>query len=171
MRRRLLGENEFHEAHIPDRKVLLRRELCRFTLDDRKDLTAMKLKIRSHLLIRGDSSFDAFGDVASPYVLDRLMQSRDKVLMLDSQKAGQLKKRIGFTEKALEEEFADDPVFRIVRSIPGIGVLTASYISCMGDDFSRFPDGRSYAASIGLIPKQDESADNGKNCGITRRGD
>jgi transposase len=28
-----------------------------------------------------------------------------------------------------------------------------------------------YAASIGIIPKQDESADKGKECGITRRGD
>jgi transposase len=41
----------------------------------------------------------------------------------------------------------------------------------MGDDFSRFSDGRGYAASIGLIPKQHESADSGSNCAITRRGD
>ena len=65
----------------------------------------------------------------------------------------------------------DDKTFDIIYSIPGFGVLSAAYVSCMGDDFSRFPDGRMYAASIGIIPKQDESADKGRECGITRRGD
>ena len=93
------------------------------------------------------------------------------VLMMDAKKAETLQQRILFTEKTLRHMYMDDEVFEIVYSIPGFGILSAAYVTCMGDDFSRFENGRMYAASIGLIPKQDESADKGKECGITRRGD
>ena len=171
MRRRLLGENEFHESYIPSRDVLIRRELCRSVLEDRTALTAVKLQIRSHLLIRGMELSREYSDVACPGARDELMRSKDMVLMMDSKKAETLQQRILFTEKTLRHMFLDDKVFEIVYSIPGFGILSAAYVSCMGDDFSRFENGRMYAASIGLIPKQDESADKGKECGITRRGD
>lgn len=171
MRRRLLGENEFHESYIPGREVLEKRELCRSVLNDRSELTAVKLQIRSHLLIRGMELSKKYKDIACRSALDELKQSKDIVLMLDAKKADTLHERILFTEKTMRYRFMDDPVFETVYSIPGFGVLSAPYVACMGDDFSRFPDGRTYAASIGIIPKQDESADKGRNCGITRRGD
>ena len=62
-------------------------------------------------------------------------------------------------------------MFEIIWSIPGFGILSASYMACMIDDLSRFRDGKSLAAWMGLTPKLDESADKPKNCGITRRGD
>jgi transposase len=171
MRRRLLGENEFHESYIPDRDVLIRRELCRSDLNDRTELTKVKLQIRSHLLIRGMDLSKEYSDVTSLGAKDELRRTKDVVILLDVKKADTLQERILFTEKLLRHMFLDDPVFETVYSIPGFGILSAAYVACMGDDFSRFPDGRTYAASVGLIPKQDESADIGKNCGITRRGD
>lgn len=171
MRRRLLGEVEFHESYIPDRDVLIRRELCRSILNDRTELTAVKLQIRSHLLIRGMELSKEYRDVACIGARDELMKSKDMVLMMDAKKAETLQQRILFTEKTLRHMYMDDEVFEIVYSIPGFGILSAAYVTCMGDDFSRFENGRMYAASIGLIPKQDESADKGKECGITRRGD
>jgi transposase len=171
MRRRLLGEVEFHESYIPDRDVLIRRELCRSILNDRTELTAVKLQTRSHLLIRGMELSKEYRDVACIGARDELMKSKDMVLMMDAKKAETLQQRILFTEKTLRHMYMDDEVFEIVYSIPGFGILSAAYVTCMGDDFSRFENGRMYAASIGLIPKQDESADKGKECGITRRGD
>ena len=73
--------------------------------------------------------------------------------------------------KILRHEFTGNEVFDIIYSIPGFGILSSAYVTCMGDDFSRFSDGRGYAASIGLTPKQRESNDIGPQCGITRRGD
>lgn len=171
MRRRLLGENEFHESYIPSREGLVKRELCRFVLNDRTQLTAVKLQIRSHLLIRGKDLSREYSDVTCQGAKDELLRSKDIVLMLDAKKADMIQQRILFTEKTMRSMFLDDPVFEIVFSIPGFGILSAAYVACMGDDFSRFENGRMYAASIGLIPKQDESADKGKECGITRRGD
>ena len=171
MRRRMLGEVEFHESHIPSRDVLIRRELCRMMLDDKCDLTKVKRQIRAHLLIRGVRLSKDYKDVCCINALRELKESRDVILMLDAKRAETLKERILFQEKTLRHAFADDSVFQSVYSIPGFGILSAAYVSCMGDDFSRFPDGRMYAASIGVIPKQDESADKGRECGITRRGD
>ena len=171
MRRRLMGENEFHEAYIPSREVLQKRELCRMALEDRSSLTTVKLQIRSHLLIRGMELSKNYRDIACTSALRELGQTMDTVLRIDAKKAEDLKTRIRFIEKTIRQSMMDDPVFDIVYSIPGFGVVSAAYVSCMGDDFSRFPDGRSYAASIGLIPKQDNSADTDKQCGITRRGD
>lgn len=171
MRRRLLGEFEFHESYIPDKEVLIKRELCRSVLDDRRDLTAIKLQIRSHLLIRGMELSKEYSDIACISARKELMESKDTVLMLDAKKAETLQTRILFTEKTLRYMFLGDEVFDIVYSIPGFGILSAAYVSCMGDDFSRFENGRMYAASIGLIPKQDNSADKDKECSITRRGD
>ena len=171
MRRRLIGEIEFHESYIPGRDVLEKRELCRSVLNDRSEQSAVKLQIRSHLLIRGMELSKKYKDIACQAALDELKRSKDIVLMLDAKKAETLHERIVFTEKTMRYRFLNDRVFETVYSIPGFGILSAAYIACMGDDFSRFSDGRTYAASIGVIPKQDESADIGKNCGITRRGD
>lgn len=171
MRRRLMGENEFHESHIPAGDVLVKRELCRLVMDDRSALRKVKLQIRSHLLIRGMELSRDYRDIACGRALAELRATGDVVLMMDAKKAEDLKLRIVFMEKTLRHMMADDTVFNIVYSIPGFGVLSAAYVSCMADDFSRFDNGRSYAASIGLIPKQDNSADTDKECGITRRGD
>lgn len=171
MRRRLLGEIEFHESHIPSRDVLINRELCRMMLDDKGELSKVKRQIRAHLLIRGVNLSKDYKDICSVKALRELKESRDVILMLDAKRAETLKERLLFQEKTLRHRFADDRVFRSVYSIPGFGILSASYVSCMGDDLSRFQDGRAYAASLGIIPKQDESADKGRECGITRRGD
>ena len=171
MRRRLLGEIEFHESHIPSRDILINRELCRMMLDDKGELSKVKRQIRAHLLIRGVNLSKDYKDICSVKALRELKESRDVILMLDAKRAETLKERLLFQEKTLRHRFADDRVFRSVYSIPGFGILSASYVSCMGDDLSRFQDGRAYAASLGIIPKQDESADKGRECGITRRGD
>ena len=44
-------------------------------------------------------------------------------------------------EKPMRSMFLDDPVFEIIFSIPGFGILSAAYVACMGDDFSRFRTG------------------------------
>lgn len=69
------------------------------------------------------------------------------------------------------EEFRENEVADIIYPIPGFGITSTAYVTCMGDQFSRFKDGRSFAASIGLVPKQHASSDSDPECGITRRGD
>ena len=171
MRRKLMGEVEFSVSHIPSHETLEKRELCRFDMNDRSELTAVKLQIRSHLLIRGMELSKKYSDITSISALDELTATKDTILMLDAKKAKELKLRILFTDRIIRQKMWNDRIFEIVWSIPGFGVLSAAYLACMADDMSRFDDGRAFAASFGLTPKLDESADKSKNCGISRRGD
>lgn len=171
MRRRLMGEIEFQEAHIPSREILKLREICRFTLNDRAELSALKQQIRAHLLIRGWKLTREYKDITSVNALREIRAYGDPVLLLDSAKAESLKKRISETEKVMRYLMQDDPVFKVVWSVTGFGVLSATYLTSMSDEFSRFKDGRSFAASMGLTPRLYESADKPHNCGISRRGD
>lgn len=171
MRRRMMGENEFQVAHIPTLEVLKMREICRFTLNDRAELSALKCQIRAHLLIRGWKLTKQYDDITSVNALKEIRAFRDPVLLLDSAKAESLKKRIKETEKVMRYMMQDNPVFKVIWSVTGFGILSATYLTCMADDISRFEDGRSFSASMGLTPRMYESADKPHNCGISRRGD
>jgi transposase len=171
MRRRMMGEVEFSVSHIPSPETLIKRELCRFDLNDRAQLSSLKRQIRSHLLIRGIELSRKYDDITSVNALKELMGIDDIVLRLDAKKAEQLKMRILFTERTMRLKMMNDRIFDIIWSIPGFGILSASYFACMIDDIRRFEDERAFAASIGITPKLDESADKAKNCGISRRGD
>lgn len=171
MRRRLMGEVEFAESHIPDRDVLELRELCRLSLDYRSDLCEHKKLIRSHLLIRGIKLTREYNDIASVQALKEIDAYPWTIFKMDVHRAVGLKKEIQFLDKVLRQRFDGNRVFEIVWSVPGFGVLSAAYMACMIDDPSRFPDGKSLSAAIGLTPKLRESADKPKNCGISRRGD
>ena len=171
MRRRLMGETEFAVSHMPSQEVLLQRELCRFDLSDRSDLSALKRQIRSHLLIRGIELSCDYADITSVLALRELKATKDHVLILDAAKAESIKARKQQTEKMIRYRMEGSRMFDIIWSIPGFGILSAAYTACMADDMGRFRDGRAFAASAGITPKLDESADKPKNCGISRRGD
>jgi transposase len=171
MRRRLHGEVEFAESHIPSQDVLLQRELCRFDLCDRADLSSVKRRIRSHILIRGMKLKREYKDITCAIALAELKATGDHVLCLDAAKAENIKMRQKQTERMIWHSMSKNKMFDIVWSIPGFGILSAAYVTCMADDMKRFEDGRAFAASAGITPKLNESADRPKNCGISRRGD
>jgi transposase len=171
MRRRLMGETEFAVAHMPSREVLAQRELCRFNLNDRNDLSALKKQIRAHLLIRGSKLSRNYSDITSVLALRELKATGDHVLILDAAKAESIKARKKQTEKMIRYRMENNRMFDIIWSIPGFGILSAAYVTCMADNMVRFKDGRAFAASAGITPRLDESADRPKNCGISRRGD
>jgi transposase len=171
MRRRMMGEIEFSVSHIPGTSTLISRELCRFDLNDRFHLSSLKRQIRSHLLIRGLDLSKKYEDITSAGALMELKGIDDIIIKLDAAKAEEIRKRILFTEKTMRMRMMGNRTFDIIWSVPGFGILSASYVACMIDDMGRFEDGRAFAASMGIIPKMDESADKGKNCGISRRGD
>lgn len=62
------------------------------------------------------------------------------------------------------------PECELLRTIPGIGPITASAIYASAGDASEFKRGRDFAASIGLVPKQHSSGGKEVLLGITKRG-
>ena len=63
-----------------------------------------------------------------------------------------------------------EPCRRLMHT-RGIGPIIATALSCQIGDASAFRNGRQFAASLGLVPRQHSSADRIRLLGITKRGD
>lgn len=82
---------------------------------------------------------------------------------------------LGARIDAMTAEFDDlsrrDPLARRLRTIPGIGAITASALACKGIDPSTYPSARQFAASFGLVPDQKSTGGKTRLGGISKRGD
>lgn len=78
--------------------------------------------------------------------------------------------RIKVYDKRLAAEAKGSGAAQQLMSIPGIGPINATLlISHMGDP-RRFPNGRQFSASIGLVPRQFSSGGKTRLKGISKRG-
>src|SRR5262245_41452376 len=79
--------------------------------------------------------------------------------------------RINNLERQLETLALEMPVVRRLRTIPGVGLLTATaLVSCIGD-ITRFRSGRHFASYLGLTPKEHSSGSQRRLSRITKQGD
>lgn len=99
----------------------------------------------------------------NPGILQQLVEELyQQVLHLD-QKIRQIEAR-------LKTYLKEDPRIRLIGSIPGIGLLTATaFIASFGDAGS-YSSGRKLASAIGLTPREYSSGEKRVRLGISRRG-
>ena len=97
-----------------------------------------------------------------PMLMQELIEHHEYYLQLNERIAGQDKKL-----KQLVEQNEDA---QLLKSIPGVGDLTAS--QCLADisDASNFKNGRQLAAWIGLVPHQYSTGGKTTLLGISKRG-
>ena len=79
--------------------------------------------------------------------------------------------RIEELEDQIQCWHKDSATSRLLASIPGIGVLTATALVGTVGDGRAFKNGRQLAAYIGLVPRQASSGGKEKLLGISKRGD
>ena len=171
MRRRLLGEIEFAECLIVDKKWMNRRQLCRIYAWESEMLSDTRRQIKSSMLLRGIKLDHVGRDVVSVSNLKTLELVADDTQSLLITRARDSKTRIHECEKAIRNEFADDEMFRLLYTIPGFGLITTAYIVSMIVDIDRFRSDKAFAAYFGIVPAQRESGNSSPRCSITRRGD
>lgn len=73
-------------------------------------------------------------------------------------------------DAALEAVAASDAVVRLLRTAPGVGVITALTYRAVLDEVTRFPAARGVPAYLGLVPSEDSSGTRHRKGGITRAG-
>jgi transposase len=83
----------------------------------------------------------------------------------------QLQRRIRSAERQLEALAKGIPPVRYLRSIPGIGLLTATALVAFVGDVRRFPTARHFASYLGLTPRERSSGDQRRLGRISKRGD
>jgi transposase len=80
-------------------------------------------------------------------------------------------RRIKSIEKQLHAPAKDDPVISSLKTIPGIGFLTATALVAFVGDVRRFPSGRHFSSYLGLTPRK-HSSGLARHLGrISKRGD
>jgi len=171
MRRRLNGENEFAECFIPSPEWMMKRELCRGLINERRYLKDTKLRIRAHLLLHGIHLSREYDDITAVKAMKELTEFKDPYLMMQIKFAQDAKKRIAFIEKTIAYMFSENSMYKLLISIPGIGLTTASYLTTLVVDIGRFQTRSQFTASFGVVPKMRASADHNPNCSTTHRGD
>jgi transposase len=83
----------------------------------------------------------------------------------------ELDQRVKLAEHQLEALAEQMPIVDRLRSIPGIGLLTATALVAFICDVQRFPSGRRLASYLGLTPREHSSALKRHLGGISKRGD
>jgi transposase len=83
----------------------------------------------------------------------------------------QLETRIRDIESTFDVISKNNPVIEQLRSIPGVGLLTATALLAFVGDVSRFPTARHFASFLGLTPREHSSGAHRRLGRISKRGD
>ena len=84
---------------------------------------------------------------------------------------GELESRVKIVEKHLDALASQTPVVERLRTIPGVGLLTATALVGFVGDVTRFPSGRHFACYLGLTPREHSSGGRRQLGRISKRGD
>jgi transposase len=82
-----------------------------------------------------------------------------------------LEKRLAYYNEKLAALGDAHPVCQRLRTIPGVGPLTATALVAAVSDASHFKNGRQFAAWLGLVPGQHSTGGKARLLGISKRGD
>jgi transposase len=83
----------------------------------------------------------------------------------------ELEGRIRRAEEVIVRIASEHDVVRRLRTVPGIGLLTATALVAAVGDAKVFRNGRQMAAWLGLVPRQDSSGGKPRLLGMSKRGD
>jgi transposase len=84
---------------------------------------------------------------------------------------GSLDADIGTIERQLAQQLRETPACKTLAEVPGIGLMTATAVVASMGSPAAFRDGREFAASIGLAPRQTGTGGRVRQLGISKRGD
>jgi transposase len=93
------------------------------------------------------------------------------VLAETAREIGELEARIREVERSLETMARGSEVLFRLRTIPGVGLLTATALFAFVGDVGRFPSGRHFAGYLGLTPRESSSGLRRRLGAISKRGD
>jgi transposase len=82
-----------------------------------------------------------------------------------------LEVRMRSVERQLAALATELPDVRLLQTVPGVGVLTATALLALVTDIRRFPSGRHFASFLGLTPKEASSGLRRRLGAISKQGD
>ena len=142
-----------------------------------KHRTRMANTIRAHLAEFGIT--ESIGRIGLSRLIDLIVSGEDdrisdvtrRALMCLVDQYGLLQDQILELDRQVMAWHRSNEASKRLATIPGIGPLAASALVASVGDASNFKNGRSFAAFIGLVPKQSSSGGKERLGKISKRGD
>lgn len=180
---RALRAQELEGIYVPQPLTLEERSLVRMRASLVKDMTRVKLRVKSFLNFHGVSYPSAFATSSSHWskrfmkwlkedVLTDRQMAREALLLLVKEAEQQRSLQLEVTRKirslAQNERYAAN--VHLLQSIPGIGLLTALTLLVEIEDIGRFKNTDHLAGFLGIVPNRHSSGAKEKNGEMTFRG-
>ena len=161
------------EAWIAPPAVRELRELVRYRAKLVALRTGLKAQLKAVLAKHGERPpvNDLWG-VAGPAWLDELELPHGYTVRIESLRdlVGAYNREITMLEREIHTRLKDDPGYRAIQAISGVGpTLAAIFIAEIGD-VTRFPNPQSLCSWAGLTPKHRESDVKVRRGRITKQG-
>jgi transposase len=101
----------------------------------------------------------------------RLPPLARELLVLQVEHLRAIETRIAELDERLQRQARSDEAARRLTAIPGVGPVIATAMVATVVDAQSFPSGRSFAAWLGLTPRQHATGGRARLLGISKRGD
>lgn len=142
-----------------------------------KHRTALTNQIRSYAAERGLVTATGASELRKALAqwLDPelgLLSELDRVLLAGMQEELMaLEQRVKTLDKQVKQIAQTDPVAIRLQQLRGVGPVCATILASSLGDGSAFRNGRDYAASLGLTPRQHSTGGKQRLLGISKKGD
>lgn len=160
-------------AYIPTIEEQEARDLSRARCQMVKQQTWIKNQIHSLLTKENliPNVTDLFGKKGTDWLLKQKLTDNNKVILREFLKyLSDVKLKISNFDKEIERKAKLNPRVEILKSIPGVGTITAYILASEIGDPKRFPNGKKMAAYLGLVPSLYQSGNTKRLGRITKLG-
>ena len=164
---RLLAKGELRGVHVPDLQQRSHRSVLRHRSAMIKARTRIQLQIKAFLTFHGVACPECTGkwsgvfveslhaiDFGDSFLQESFLSMLEQYAFFNSQILTSTKKLRAMSQSTLYRQR-----FTLLRTIPGVGLLTAMEVLLELGDVSRFSNAEKLAAFVGLTPSQHSSGD------------
>lgn len=160
-------------VHVSSLHIRKLKELLRHRLRLVRDITRMKNRIHVLLMKNNHQApwSDLFGVQGLKYLQEiSLPEYHRSQLQSYLSLYEQLKKEVDPLTEAIYQIAKEHPVAKLLRTIPGIGPIVATFLVAEIEDIRRFPSYRKLASYAGIVPSLDASGGKERKGRITKQG-
>ena len=178
---RSLRSGELKGIYIPSRKSQEDRSLLRMRYTVRRDLTRIKLRIKSLLNFYGIVHPAAFSSptkhwshaymewLGSIEMEEKSGNTALQVLTGEAEEKRKEQLRVTREIRDLSKTDSYEKNYKLLSGIPGVGLISGMSFLTEIEDINRFSSADRFASYVGLIPSSHSSGEKEHNGRITRR--
>ena len=168
-----LKTGTYKPAYMPDEAVRDERQFMRGRTYLSWKITRVKNQIHSLLAYAGipKETVSIFAMKRRHYLETVEVPERTREMLdVNIRELDFLIEQLAIIDKQIVEMNRHDPLARLLKTIPGIGDISARVILAEVGDIGRFPTDKSLVCFTGLTPKQHQSGNTMRTMGITKEG-